>query len=62
MKTPMLEALIYTGNEMMRKQLTVFWDIDEIIEVRVNFACNYQTHEEGLDLPLNRYGTQLLAA
>lgn len=38
----------------MRELLTVFSDINEIIDVRVRLAGNAQTKDVGLDLSLNR--------
>lgn len=37
--------LSYTGNEVMRKQLTTFSDIDEIIEIIGSLACNSQPED-----------------
>lgn len=40
MKQPMLDAFICAKDEVMRKQLTVLSDINEIVETRANFECN----------------------
>lgn len=37
----------------MRKQLTVFSDIDEVIEVRTNFARKFSTNYVRFSPPLN---------
>lgn len=54
MKSSMLDAFIYTENEVMRKQLTHFSGNDAIIQVMVNSTCNSQVKDVRLDLVLNK--------
>lgn len=50
----MPDSILHIENELTRKQLTVFLDIDEQIEVEVNFTCNSQMKDNYVDLPWNR--------
>lgn len=54
MRSPNLDDFIYIENVVIRKQLIALGDIDEKIDIRNNFACNYLAKGVHLDLVLNR--------